>query len=242
MGVGARMDRGCVVIGSGPSLNAVDVTRLAEVQTIAFNRSYVAWRKWGFAPTFYASLDPIVVADNADEIRDLIQSSRDTRFFLSENARHFGIDPTSRVTLIGLKDGEQFSSELSQLTDFGNVGATSIQLLALLGYRCIALIGIDARYVPLQNIASPDKDGFVTVADDPNHFCPEYVQGKRQSARPDLERILGRWPLVARECVRHGIEVRNASPGSALTCFPPADFRTAVAWVIDGSRADRNGH
>jgi len=242
MGVGARIDRGCVVIGSGPSLNSVDVTRLADVQTMAFNRSYVAWRKWGFAPTYYAALDPIVVADNADEIRILIRDSRETRFFLSEDARRFGIEPSSLVTLIGLEDGELFSGELPQLTDFGNVGATSIQLLALLGYRRIALIGIDARYDPLPNIGSPDKDGFVTVTNDPNHFCPEYVQGKRQSARPDLERILGRWPLVARECTRHGIEVRNASPGSALSCFPPADFRTAVAWVLDGSRADRDGH
>jgi hypothetical protein len=67
--------------------------------------------------------------------------------------------------------------------------------------------------------------------DDPNHFCPEYVRGKKLIANPDTEALLGCWPLVARECQTHGMDVRNASPGSALTCFPTLDFDCALNWV-----------
>lgn len=126
--------------------------------------------------------------------------------------------------------GNTFSTDISALTDFGNVGATSIQILALLGYRRIAMIGVDARYSRIDARVA-DKDGFVLVADDPDHFCTEYVQGKRLKANPDLGKDIGQWPQVAKECASHEMEVRNASPESALDCFPATDFASAIEWV-----------
>lgn len=64
-----------------------------------------------------------------------------------------------------------FSTDISELTDFGNVGATSIQILGLLGYRRIAMVGVDARYSHIDEKAvAADKDGFVLIDDDPDHF------------------------------------------------------------------------
>lgn len=223
---------GCFLIGSGPSLKKVDVTRLAQLDTISFNRSYVAWKQWGFAPTHYACLDPIVFEDNVLEIQNLIDECPRTHFFLHGSAGLAGIKPSTQVSLVKLAPGDMFSTDVSALTDFGNVGATSIQILALLGYRRIAMIGVDARYNPIAESASvADRDGFVMVADDPNHFCPEYVQGKRLMAHPELGKILGQWTQVAKECARYEMEVRNASPGSALDCFPTTDFSSAIEWV-----------
>lgn len=232
MGLGRRKSAGCFLIGSGPSLKKVDVARLAYVDTIGFNRSYVAWNQWGFFPTYYACLDTIVLEDNVLEIQKLIEEYSDTHFFLSKSAKVVGITSLANVSLVELTSGSMFSKDIFTLTDFGNVGATSIQILALLGYRRIAMIGIDARYTPVdERLFVPDKNGFVFVADDPNHFCAEYVQGKRLNARPNLKKILGHWPQVARECANNEIEVRNASPGSALECFPKIDFADAMEWV-----------
>ncbi len=232
MGLGKRKDTGCFLIGSGPSLKEVDVTRLARLDTISFNRSYVAWKQWGFAPTLYACLDPVVFEDNAWEIRRLIDECPCTRFFLADSAESFGIRSSAQVSHIRMTPGRMFSTDILELTDFGNVGATSLQILALLGYRRIAIIGVDARYRPLDETSVvADKDGFVLVDDDPNHFCAEYAQGKRLRARPDLRKIVGQWPYVASECASHAIEVRNASPGSALECFPTTDFANAIESV-----------
>ncbi len=233
MDTAKQENTGCFLIGSGPSLKEVDVARLTRLNSIAFNRSFVAWRSWGFAPTHYACLDPVVFEDNAQEIRELIEKCPRTQFFLPENPSFAGIEPSARVFLVRLVSGRKFSSKLSELTDFGNVGATSLQILALLGYQRIAMIGVDARYSPVEEtVAVANQEGFVFVADDTDHFCPEYVQGKRLIARPDLQKILGQWPQVAKECASLKIDVRNASPGSALDCFPKIEFPHAVEWVI----------
>lgn len=234
MGVMVRPNTGCFLIGSGPSLRAVDVSRLSGVPSICFNRSYVAWKAWGFAPQFYACLDDVVVEDNAVELRALIGEFPQTRFFLHDSARSYGISAMENVVLIKTRRGSSFGSNLEDLTDFGNVGATSLQILMLLGYRRVAMVGVDARYSPVESsMVVDEKDGYVLVADDPDHFCPEYVQGKRLIASPDVKKVLGQWPAVAQECMRHSVDVRNASPGTALTCFPLIDFVTAIDWVIN---------
>ena len=232
MGLDKRVDSGCFLIGSGPSLNEVDVTRLASVDTISFNRSYIAWNEWGFAPTFYACFDPMVFEDNVPEIKGLIEKYPDTHFFLPDGARSFGIRTSEQVSIVEIVPGRTFSTDISKLTDFGNVAATSVQILALFGYRRIAMVGVDGRYVPIDETSViSEKDGFVFAADDPNHFCPEYAQGKRSRAHPDFSKILGQWPQVAKECANAAIEVRNASPKTALDCFPLTDFDSTMAWV-----------
>ena len=230
MGLGTGV--GCFLIGSGPSLNEVDVARLAHLDTISFNRSYVAWKQWGFAPTLYACLDPVGFEDNAFEIRALIEEYPCTRFFLPDGGESFGIRASGQVSLIRMMPGHTFSADLSTLADFGNVGATSLQILALLGYRRVALSGVDARYSLLDKTSAvADKNGFVLVDRDSNHFCPEYARGKRQLACPDYGKLLGQWPRAAQECAGKSMAVRNASLGSALNCFSTTDFASAIEWV-----------
>ena len=235
MGLGKRKDAGCFLIGSGPSLKETDVTRLAHLDTIAFNRSYIAWKQWRFAPTLYACLDPVGFEDNALEIRSLIKEYPCTHFFLPDSAGSFGIRSSDQVFLTKMSPGHVFATDILALTDFGNVGATSIQILALFGYCRIAMVGVDARYSPVDEKAvRADRDGFVFMNDDLNHFCPEYVQGKRLRACPDFGKLLGQWPEVSKECASNAREVRNASPGSALDCFPMSDFLSAIDWVLGG--------
>jgi len=227
-----RESSGCFLIGSGPSLNEVDVTRLAGSDTIAFNRSYIAWKQWGFAPTLYACLDQVAFEDNVQEIRSLIEEYPRTRFFLPDSAASLGIRSSEQVSLVGMAPGHGFSSDILALTDFGNVGATSLQILALLRYRRVAMIGVDARYRRAEQARHvPEGHKYVVLENDVDHFSAEYGRGRRSQANPDLDRILGQWPEVASECARIGMEVRNASSGSALECFRKTDFASAVEWV-----------
>jgi hypothetical protein len=228
------MKRGCFLIGTGPSLNKIDVARLAAYDSITFNRAYIAWPAWGFTPTYYACVDPVALEDNAEDIRRLTEESDVQKFFLNDNAADFGIEASERVTLLHIREDAPFSLDLRTLTDFGNVGASSLQILAALGYRRVALVGVDARYSSLPELDKGEDYVRMERGQDPDHFLPGYMEGRRRIAKPDYARLLGQWPQVAAECERVGLEVRNASPGSALTLFPMMGFEEALDWNGEG--------
>ena len=220
--------KGCFAIGCGPSLNAIDVRQLAPYDTITFNRAFLAFDQWGFVPDYYACLDPIVLEDNLAEIEALIEQGAVRRFFLHKSAAQLLATASTRVELIELEEQPTFRTTLPLIGDFGNVGATSLQILAALGYRKIALVGVDGRY----GIQPVDSDGETIVAtSDEDHFRSDYLCGKRRLARPDMIKILGRWEAAAQGCAETGLQVCNASPGSALTCFPHLGIAEALAWI-----------
>jgi hypothetical protein len=214
------MSASIVLIGSGPSLNRIDPRKLAGCDAIAFNRSWLAWDDWGFAPRYHACLDPASIAIIGGELPPVIARRDKTRFFLHRDAARAGIADGGNVTLCGLVEGERFAGSLTALTDFGNVGAVSMQVLHLLGYRKVLMVGVDGDYLPEK-----------TVDSDTNHFRDNYARG-RVPLTPTLRaRYTGQWPVVAQECTRLGMHVRNASPGTVLTCFARIDLDEGLAWL-----------
>jgi hypothetical protein len=92
--------------------------------------------------------------------------------------------------------------------------------LAALGYRRVALVGINARYTPGNSVEELQR----------NYFSPSYVTPGRWYS-PDPATSLEQWDRAAAGCRQAGLAVRNASPGTALDCFPKTDFADALAWV-----------
>jgi hypothetical protein len=211
---------GVVLIGSGPSLNRIDPRRLAGRAAISFNRAWLAWRDWGFAPRYHACLDPSSIAIIGPELPPIIGANPQTRFFLHRDAGRFGIAESANVVLCDLVEGARFADAPATISDFGNVGATSMQILNLLGYRKILMVGVDGDYLPER-----DTDG------DANHFRDDYARGRVPLTPALRARYTGHWPIVAAECNRCGIDVRNASPGTVLTCFGTIDFDDGLAWL-----------
>jgi hypothetical protein len=214
------MPIGAVLIGAGPSLNRIDPRRLAGLDAITFNRAWLAWDEWGFAPRYHACLDPRSIGVFGPELPPIVASRRSTKFFLHSDAAGHGVEPGNNVTFCGLAAGSAFSRSVTALTDFGNVGAISMQLLHLLGYRKILMVGVDGDYLP-----ETQREN------DVNHFRDDYARG-RVVLTPELRaHYTSQWPVVAAECRRCGIEVRNASPGTALTCFETVGFDEGLRWL-----------
>jgi hypothetical protein len=205
------------------------VGRLGDFHTIAFNRSFVAWERWGFDPTYYACFDPIVLEDNRHLIANLVTQSGVRQFFLHAAAQELGISCTHRVALVRLHEGRAFSCNSQEINDYGNVGASSLQILASLGYCKVVLIGVDARYD--RGAAGPVDGGFIRVEDDADHFHPDYLRGMRRVAQPDLQKILGQWPSAALGARAAGLTIVNASLGSQLDCFERMDFEASLRWL-----------
>jgi hypothetical protein len=220
---------GAILVGSGPSLNRIDLRRLAGRPTITFNRAYLAWRDWPFEPSFHACLDPNLVVQVTGEIDGLLDHTR-TRFFLHEVAATRGLAAGERVTLVQMHPGQTFTSTLDVLTDFGNVGATSVQLLAGLGYDRVLLVGVDARY---SSPSDHDQAAIAAGVVDPDHFIPGYRSGIIFDTTTDRSIYTKGWPLVARECARLGIAVCSV-PGTSLDCFPVRELESGLAWLDEG--------
>jgi len=104
------------------------------------------------------------------------------------------------------------------------VGAASLQVLHLLGYRRVLMVGVDGDYLP-------ERD----VGNDANHFRDDYARGRVPLTPALRARYTGHWPIVAAECRRHDIEVRNASPGTVLTCFDTIGLDEGLAWLASGA-------
>jgi hypothetical protein len=220
------------VVGSGPSLLQADLSRLREVDSIAFNRSYLAYEDWGLHPTFYSCIDRNALPENRQAIAELIVGARVRRLFLRDTARRLGLPESERVTFVHVGEHMRFSLDLDDLGMFGNVAAVSIQILAALGYRRFLLLGVDGNYHmsrPAAQLESP-YDLLAQADDDPDHFRPDYHGANVRFTRPNNRRFLAGWEELARQARGLGLEIVNASPTSAVESFPKLAFEEAWAW------------
>ena len=181
------------------------------------------------------------------EFQHLVRHSSIRHFYLRDSAGCFGIPEGPNVTHLTIVEGGPFSTNLKSLGMFGNVGAVSLQILAHLKYRKVVLVGVDARYaqeppdIQVEEVydyihdRSGAKDYIHREDNDPNHFSPAYYGKGRRENCPNVPKAIDGWERAAEGCSRLGLEVKNASPGSALTCFPHIEFDDALAWLESDS-------
>ncbi len=196
------------IIGNGPSLREINVSLLKNEYTFSFNRAYLAYKNWGFSPSFYSVIDRVVLKDNKHEINNMISNKslyKDTLFFFPFWSDKI-IKKDKNVFFLKEKVKRVFDDRVNKtLNLLGNVGATSVQIALYLGFKEIVLVGIDANYVEKpKNIKEIDNRVYGvnwkvyegTGDDDPNHFLPNYFgKGKRYSIPNAHIHRLG-WRLV----------------------------------------------
>ena len=71
------------VIGTGPSLNKIDMSKLADQRTITFNRAYIAFEDWGFHPSYYLIIDSNDARSIYKDVNKLISEDKIEKFFLA---------------------------------------------------------------------------------------------------------------------------------------------------------------
>jgi hypothetical protein len=190
------MSHACTILGGGPSLKAV---------------------LDGPEPEFLYRGDVIAVNNAALTFLNVIGYFTDADWFYryEDRLKHRrgrtirGYLPGDRLSASWLEQWE-FSGELGlptepkTLTHGFNSGFAAIVLAVQLGYTKIRLLGYDMR-----------------VVDGQTNFHSDHVRTTPQEAyerqfKPAFESLVE--PLKER-----GIEVVNATPDSALTCFPMSD-------------------
>ena len=151
------------IIGTGPSLNKIDISKLKGKNTITFNRAYIAFEDWGFDPTYYCSIDGNDMRAMYKDINNLIENSLVEKFFLC-NLTDNGIHPKESFQDEDKKDdlfiknknvfflhndnsnNNNFNMKLENNNIFlkidSNVGAMSLPILYNLGYKKWLLLGV----------------------------------------------------------------------------------------------------
>lgn len=219
-----------VIIGNGPSLNALDLALLKNEMTFAVNAIFLAQDQMGFDPTFYVVEDTAVMADNLERIKAYKAGHK---FFPSIYRHLIGEDPN--VTYFMMNRGfysasspnfcvPRFATDVSQQIFCGqSVTIINLQLAFHMGFREVILIGMDFSYV-IPDDADVEGNLITSQSDDPNHFHPEYFGQGKVWKDPKLDRVLASYALAKNVFEADGRRIINASAGGKLELFDRADY------------------
>jgi hypothetical protein len=189
-------DRPVYIVGGGPSLTGYNLERLRGEQVIAINRVMLElpWAKVGFF------LDHRLWRWIGPEINKtfrghVIWGRSDSRLQIHEE----------RLSIWEANNNTVFETQFPNTISHGkSSGYAAINLAYLLGARNIILMGYDYA----------KKDGR-------GHWHKEHPTWTPPSA---YLAMLAGFPALAQKLRTLGVNVWNASPGSALTEFPFADL------------------
>lgn len=170
----------CVVVGNGPSLNETDLSLLANVPYFAVNSIFLAQDRLPTAPTFFVVEDNAVVADNLPELQafeakwKLFPSVYRKQIGEGRNHVYFRMDRSFYDAGTVHFCVPRFSVDSSNRVFAGqSVTIMNLQLAYWLGFKEVALIGMDFSYSIPDDV---ERNGvvFTSVSADPNHFHPDY--------------------------------------------------------------------
>ena len=224
-----------VVMGNGPSLRGFDFDRLDGIDSLGMNAAYRHWDRIGRYPTYYACMDTVVIRSHATEIDRLVRERRTNGirlFFLRkdilEQCPHLANEPSVLFF-------EDFR-EASNLLDTGMITTGSLSALfgGFLGYRRVALLGIDCNYVEKLPQAESAGGHQLVIADtpkaNPNYYFDDYQQKGDLYNIPNVhpgfhERS---WKIAHASLEASGIQLINCNPESKLNTIPRMEFDEAV--------------
>lgn len=232
------------LIGNGPSLNKIDISKLKDKNTISFNRAFIAYKDWGFYPTHFMVVDPVVMENIASDVNRLISNGNIQSFYFRKRFEKFIIKSTDNVTLISFRQniwerGYRWGNSLKRMGMIANVGATSVPILQILGYKRIIILGTDCNYkeADLKNVEieknADNADRRIVYKsegdNDPNHFRPDYFGKGTEYSKPQTANHYKGWEYISKTYKKKGIEILLCSPGSKLTSlFPEIEFNDAI--------------
>ena len=219
------------LVGNGPSLNKIDLTRLNGEITFGVNGIFLMEN---FMPKYW-----LTISENYVEGKeDLIQSSlRAERCFIPSSMTSVKLDLPSEYFLYekipNLAPNKQpalvpsyFSFRPDKVVQGGGtVLFACMQLAFFMGIREIILVGVDHDYGQPGEGSKEVKTGYQFVNTGTSHFREDY--------RPEGEVFhlnyahLERAYRVGLETFqKHGGSIVNATPGTKLDIYPKVEFES----------------
>ena len=206
----------CFLIGNGPSLNEMDLTKLKNEITFGVNAIFLNFHKMNFSPTFYSVEDVFVAEDRAYEINRLDGM---TKFFPIDLS--YCLENLSGTIYINFirnhKYFPSFSKDCSEKVFWGStVTYMNMQIAYYMGFTTLYLIGMDFSYKIPDYITGSD---IISQEDDVSHFHPDYFGKGYRWHHPRLDRVIMAYKVAKEEFEKDGRKIINATKGGQLNLF-----------------------
>jgi hypothetical protein len=214
------------IIGNGPSLKRTDLSRLRNEITFGMNRIYLLFSELGFLPTYYLSINDLVIEQCWDDILSLPVPK-----FLSWHSRGFFQNPfPSRKDLpeVGplmflhtTYTGPRFAPDArGRLWEGATVTYIALQLAFYMGLEQVILIGVDHNFTTKGH----PNTTIVSGGDDPDHFSGNYFGKGFRWQLPDLDTSERAYRMAKAAYSAVGREILDATVGGKLDVFPKVSF------------------
>jgi len=206
-----------VIIGNGPSLNRTDLSLLRNEITFGLNRIYLLFDRMGFKPTYYVSVNPLVIEQCAGEIEQLSMPK-----FVGWRARDSVRFDSSTMFVRSLRVRQPyFSRDATRgVWEGATVTYVALQLAHYMGIKKVIIIGVDHHFVAK---GEPHAE-IVSEGDDGNHFDPAYFGKGFRWNLPDLRTSEIAYDLARLEYEQDGRSIIDATVNGNLTVFPKHDL------------------
>lgn len=207
----------CFILGNGPSLNHTDLSRLKGELTFGTNRIYLLFDDLGFATTYYAAINTLVIEQCADDIQAMSIPR-----FVTWRARRWLADRDEVLFLDTDYTGRPtFAEDLAgRIFEGGTVTYVAMQLAYAMGFREVILVGVDHSYFT----KGPPNAAVESTGPDPNHFHLGYFGKGFRWQLPDLEASERSYRMAREAFERDGRRIVDATIGGKLTIFPKVDY------------------
>jgi tetratricopeptide (TPR) repeat protein len=208
----------CVIIGNGPSLNEMDLSFLKDEICFGTNKIFLGFERWNFSPTYYVAVNPHVIEQSVDQIRNIscpkFIGNRGVSFF----------DPSD--DLIFIKTFPSPEEAFSKSPDVGlNEGSTvtyvAMQLAYYMGFSEVILIGVDHHFVT----QGTPYEAVVSGGNDPNHFDPNYFGKGLKWQLPDLDASEKSYQVAKKVFEESGRKIIDATVNGRCQTFPKQDYK-----------------
>lgn len=220
----------CFIIGSGPSINKMNLTLLKNEITFGHNAFFLIKDRVRFLPTYYVIEDPLPSEDNADEINKLTSTTKifahDLKYCLKPNNTTIFVYFNRYYSYYPSSDFPQFSKDiLNGVYWGGTVVYMSLQLAFYMGIREVYLIGIDLDY------KIPDgttESVIVSQEKDLNHFHPDYFGPGKRWHQPMVNRMQHSLNYAYKFFKSEGRQLYNATVGGNLKNIPRVSYNSIL--------------
>ena len=216
------------IIGNGPSLNKLDLTKMKNEFTFGVNAIYLNYEKMGFYPTFYVIEDKLVAEDRFEEINNL---KGPIKFY--GNYLNYCLDNGDNVIWMNVRfvykeysGFPRFSTDaIKKLWVGGTVSYLCMQLAYYFGFKEVYLVGFDHSY-SIPNQAEVNGTTILSKTNDPNHFTNEYFGEGYRWHLPRVERMEEAYKKAKLYFQKDGRKIYNATKGGELEVFERVDYKT----------------
>lgn len=209
----------CFVVANGSSLKQIDLGLLSEEITFGMNRIYLLYDQSAFRPTYYVTMNELILEQFSDEIR-----TQSMPMFLNWNRRSFFDlgNPNSTFLKSKMVISDYFQFDLTRpLVVGGTVTFVALQLAYYMGFKEVILVGLDHRYVEK---GLPSGLEIRKAEQDQSHFHPQYFPKGSRWQLPDLLRSEIDFALARQAFEADGRRIYDATIGGKCEVFEKVDY------------------